>query len=348
LLPDVEAFARANCRTIGSSHMKLWFVHRNERKHIRHKQLFPGKVAENCPQRLTSLFSPFLIFLCIPLVFSCALPTRANAYSATAAHARAPEQESAQQLVRDVVWNEVQAQIHDKRRWRFHKTQWKGAVSKLYDVIQTKYGDVHRLLAIDGKALKGRALQAENSRIRRIADNPQAIEQAQRARDADSKQERDMLEMLPNAFIFREIGRDGDVVKLAFTPNPNFHPQTHEAQVFHHMDGTMLVDGRVKRLIEIRGRLTRPVEFWGGLLGHLDAGGTFSVKQRDVADGHWDMVYLRVNMNGKALFFKTISVHQHEEYTDYHLVPDDITLTQAAKVLKQDVEPPSSRNLAGN
>ncbi|HTU32338.1 MAG TPA: hypothetical protein VMF66_00890 [Candidatus Acidoferrum sp.] len=247
--------------------------------------------------------------------------------------------------MRDVVWNEVQAQNRDTRHWHFHETQWKGAVRKVYDVIQTKYGDVHRLLAIDGQPLDAKAQEAESKRIQKLCNDPQQIEQAQKARNADAKQEQELLEMLPDAFIFREVARKDDIITLAFTPNPDFHPSTHEAQVFHHMDGTMLVDGRVKRLLEIHGKLTTPVEFWGGLLGHLDAGGTFNVQQRDVADGHWDMVYMRVNMDGKALFFKTISVHDHEAYSDYQQVPDNITPSEAARQLKQDAESP--RDYAG-
>jgi hypothetical protein len=284
------------------------------------------------------------ILLSIPLVLSCALTASANTLPSRADRASA-QQESAQQLVREVVWNEVQAQLHDRSHWRFHETQWKGGVPKVYDVIQTKYGDLHRLLAIDGKPLDGKALQAENRRIQKLCHDPGQIIQEQQARNADARQERAMLEMLPTAFIFSEDGREGDVIKLSFTPDPNFRPATREAEVFHHMDGTMLVDAHMKRLLAIDGELMTRVEFWGGLLGHLDAGGTFKVRQRDVGDGHWDMVYLHVNMAGKALFFKTISVQQHESYSDYHRVPDDITPTQAAKELNEDVE--SQRDLAG-
>ncbi|MGH9735634.1 MAG: hypothetical protein ACRD8A_13720 [Candidatus Acidiferrales bacterium] len=291
-------------------------------------------------RRFGSRLSTLPIFLALPLAFSCVAVPVAEAFPASAASAHENEHESAQQLVRDVVWNEIQTQTHDTRLWHFHETQWKGAVRKMYDVIQTKYGDIHRLVAIDGHPLDGKALQAENRRVQKLSGDLKEIEQAQKARDADAKQERGLLEVLPKAFIFRETGRKGDVVKLAFTPDPNFHPSTHEAQVFHHMDGTMLVDARAKRLLEIHGTLMTPVEFWGGLLGHLDAGGTFNVVQRDVGEGHWDMVYLRVNMDGKALFFKTISVHDHEAYSNYRRVPDDITPADAAKQLKQDAESP--------
>lgn len=327
--------------------MKLWSVHRKRSESIWNARLLPAKRERSCPQRVASLSSPLPFFLCIPLALSCALTTAADARPAVAARAHAQQEESAQQLVRDVVWNEVQGQVHDTSHWRFHETQWKGAGRKVYDVIQTKYGDLHRLLAIDGKPLDGKALRAENKRIQKLCQEPRQVEQAQKARDDDAKQEQSMLEMLPNAFLFHEARRQGDLVKLAFVPDPHFRPTTREAQVFHHMEGTMLVDAHQKRLVQIDGELKTPVEFWGGVLGHLDAGGTFNVKQRDIGDGHWDVVSLRVNMNGKALFFKTIAVQQRESYTDYKRVPDDITLTQAATVLKQDVESTPSRDLSG-
>lgn len=287
------------------------------------------------------------ILVSLPLAFSPCAAARASALPSAVAHAKSPtssHDENAQQLVRDVVWNEVQAQTKDQRHWRFHETQWRSAGRKLYDVIQTKYGDLHRLLSINGQPLDGKALAAENSRIERLSAQPAQVQDAQKKRDQDAKQERTMMRMLPHAFIFHEVSREGDVVKLAFIPDPNFHPSTREAEVFHHMEGTMLVNGRVKRLVQIDGRLTSPVQFWGGLLGHLDAGGTFKVQQKNVGYGHWDMVYLHVEMNGKALFFKTISVHQQEAYSDYELVPDDLTLQQAARELRQDVE---RRDLAG-
>lgn len=249
-----------------------------------------------------------------------------------------PSQEGAQQLVREVVWNEIQAQTHDHTHWRFHETQWKDTARKLYDVIQTKYGDLHRLIAINGRPLAGPALQAEDSRVEKLSTEPDEVAQAQKRRDADAKQELRLLRMLPHAFIFHEAGREGDIETLSFVPDPTFHPSSHEAEVFHHMEGKLLVNARLKRLVQIDGRLTSRVNFWGGLLGHLDKGGTFKVEQRDVADGHWDEVFLQVNMNGKALFFKTISVHQHEAYSDYRRVPDDMSLQQAARELKKDVE----------
>jgi hypothetical protein len=294
------------------------------------------------PQRIRLASLSVLLFFLLTFFSSVSLQAGARLLPPTP---KEPHQESAHDLVRDVVWNEVQAQLHDETHWRFHETQGRDAARKLYDVIQTQYGELHRLLAIGGNALKGRALQVENNRIQQLSENPAQMEAAQKRRDADAMQERTMLRMLPDAFLYHEEGQQGDIMKLSFAPNPDFNPSSREAEVFHHMEGTVLVDVEVKRLVQIDGRLMTRVNFWGGILGHLDQGGTFQVEQRDVGDGHWDMVFLNVNMNGKALFFKTISVQQHETYSDYHRVPDDLSPAQAARELKQDVE--SQRDLSG-
>jgi hypothetical protein len=110
----------------------------------------------------------------------------------------------------------------------------------------------------------------------------------------------------------------------------------HPAQVFHHMEGTLLVDGQQKRLAEISGELTSEVKFLGGLLGHLNKGGTFLVKQQDLGSGHWELTTMDVQMNGKALFFKTIAVREQETDTHFQQVPDDMTLQQALEVLQKD------------
>jgi hypothetical protein len=45
--------------------------------------------------------------------------------------------------------------------------------------------------------------------------------------------------MLPDAFVFNYGGRDGDLIKLSFTPNPNFQPPFLEAHVSHDMEGEL-------------------------------------------------------------------------------------------------------------
>lgn len=245
------------------------------------------------------------------------------------------EREPAQQLLRDVIWNEVHAQDTDHSFWRFREIRQENGKAELLDVFETPTGQIHRLLAVDGAPLKGAERDAEDRRIQDAMDHPDQIEKAQKKRSQDGDEELRLLKMLPNAFDFRYDGSKDGAVKLAFTPNPNFHPDNREAEVFHHMEGTILVDARSKRLLEIDGLLTSDVKFGAGVLGHLYKGGTFCVRQRDVGEGHWDTTFLNVHMDGRALFFKTIAVRQQESYSDYKRLPNSISLQQAAKQLSR-------------
>jgi hypothetical protein len=121
---------------------------------------------------------------------------------------------------------------------------------------------------------------------------------------------------------------------LRFSPDPRFRPPDHAAQVFHHMEGVVMVDSEQQRLAAIDGKLTSEVKFFGGILGHLEKGGTFNVEQKEVAPRIWELSVMHVHMNGKALLFKTIDVQEDETYSDFKAVPPDTSLEQAAQRLK--------------
>ncbi len=141
---------------------------------------------------------------------------------------------------------------------------------------------------------------------------------------------------LQKAFLFTKASKNGDVTTLSFKPNPNFHPPNREARVFHEMVGELIVNTRERRLVEIKGHLLNEVKFGGGLFGHLAPGGTFEVKQVEVAPNHWEMTAMNINMKGKVLFFKTISVQELEEHSEFRPVNDALTLVQAKDLLKKE------------
>ncbi len=107
------------------------------------------------------------------------------------------------------------------------------------------------------------------------------------------------------------------------------------------MDGFIIVNTRQNRLVEISGQLTNGVGFLGGLFGHLDPGGTFDVRRQEIAPQYWAISHLKVNMNGKILFFKTIAVQQDETHSDFQRIPDTTTLTQAEELAEKRSIPPN-------
>jgi hypothetical protein len=256
----------------------------------------------------------------------------------------------AQQLVRETVQNELNSGKNDPSLWRFRKITVKDGKKQMYDVIETKNGEVDRLLSVNGKSLSADQQRAENERIRKLSADSDEQKKRAKTENEDGDKETELLKMLPEALTYQYEGKSGDIIRLTFKPNPQFHASTHEAEVFHHMAGVMLINGRNKRLAELSGKLTSEVKFGGGILGRLNKGGTFEVKQGTVARGHWDMTLLDTELTGKELFFKTISVREKTIESNYSRVPANITVPQAAQMLRKDktesAAMPSKKNAA--
>jgi len=236
----------------------------------------------------------------------------------------------AQWLAREVIRNEVQAEAKNNSLWDYRELSKEDGKELPLEYRETKDGTIHCLLAIDGHPLTPREWRAENLRIRKLIRSPEAVRAAQEKEDADAAQERRVLKLFADGFLFREVGREANLVILEFRPNPKFHPSGNMGHVLRCLQGTMVVDANQKRLVSIHGRLTNEVKFWGGLAGHLDPGGTFSVSMQNVAPGDWELKSLDVEMHGKALLFKTIGIEQHNSYSSYTRVPPNETLVQAA------------------
>lgn len=240
-----------------------------------------------------------------------------------------------QALVREVIHNELTDEADDTTHWRFRKTDVTGGISKTWDVVQTKHGEVQRLIAINGHPLTRQQEIAEEARIQNFLRNSEEQQKRKAASSSDFKQQQALMRLLPNALTYRYAGEEDGLIHLTFTPNPNFHASTREAEVFHHMSGDFFINKSNMRLAEFDGRITSRVEFGWGLLGHLNKGGTFNVKQAEVAKDHWDLTLLQTNITGKVLFFHTITVQEKLTEYDYHRVPDDLTLRQGADLLEQ-------------
>ena len=279
----------------------------------------------------------FLFCTTILTVMVVCLPSNVSAQ--VPASSSSPNIQNPDALVREVIHNEVEAQLHDQSLWCYRERQQEdGKPAKTLRVCQTKDGELERLVALDGRELTSLQAQAEDERIKRLVSHSEQLRAKQKKEREDGEQARNLLATIPDAFLFQCDHESGKLVTLRFRPNPAFRPSTRSTQVFHHMEGTLVVDAEQKRLVEINGRLTSEVKFLGGLLGHLDKDGTFCVKQQQVGEGHWDLRFMSVQMSGKALFFKTITVLETKSLLDYKPLPRGATLQQAADFLIRDFD----------
>ena len=243
--------------------------------------------------------------------------------------------EQPQTLVRQVVTNELQAQQNDDTYWMYLSEVQEPEKTRAQYVMETKEGDLTLLAAENGHALTPQQQQREDKRINSLIHNPGELRKQKQEHERDAQKEQQLLKMLPDGFLYQYEADEGRNIRLSFRPNPKFRPPTREAKVFHAMQGTMLVDGGAKRLVELRGQLVHDVVFGWGIFGRLYAGGTFDVQQTEVAPGRWEATLIDVHITGKALFFKTISEQQHELRRDFLQVSGNITLEQAVEMLKE-------------
>jgi len=244
---------------------------------------------------------------------------------------------SPNELVRKVVTNELKFQDEDHGRWMYRLEKEESGRKQVQEILETNYGSLSRLVSINGHPLDANQQRKENQRVQRLVSHPDEQQKLQQASNKKADQGARLFKMLADVFVFVYASRQGNLVTLTFGPNPNFHPPSLEARVFHTMQGEMTVDINQGRLAAINGHLLEDVRLGGGLLGHLDKGGKFEVRQTEVEPGHWEMTTLGVDMTGKALLFKTIGVLQTEEHGDFHRMPDNLTLAEAADILNRQI-----------
>jgi len=202
-------------------------------------------------------------------------------------------------------------------------------------VIETREGMLSRIIVEDHHPLTSRQQQQQDQHLQHVIQNPSELKKQKKEQEHDKQREQQLLAMMADGFLYEYEGSEGRNISLGFRPNSGFDPPTRETEVFHAMQGTMIVDDATKRLKELRGRLVRDVVFGWGILGRLRRGGSFDVRQDEVAFGHWELTLIDVHITGKALFFKTIGEQQHEERSDFQEVPANLTPAQAVEMLKQ-------------
>jgi len=222
----------------------------------------------------------------------------------------------------------------DQSRWQYLDLVRRPDGEALYLVIETGHGSVRKKLQQNGRPLTDDELRAEDERIRSFVNDPSQQEKQRKDGEQDDKRAASMLRLLPDAFLWSVRSEDHDSVTLAFTPNPNFRPPDMESRVFAAMEGQIVVHKTQNRVVTIKGKLIRDVKFGFGLLGRMNAGGTFNVERREISPGVWQITESHVHITGRALLFKTIGEEEDEVKTQFLPTPAT-SLQKAADLLKE-------------
>lgn len=244
----------------------------------------------------------------------------------------------ARDLVRDTIYNELHDREHDSH-WEYRSECISAAEKRVREQVETDQGPIFRLLAEDGSPLNASQQQREDARLAAYLRSPGQIARVEREHEEDEARLAGVMALLPQAFLFDYQGApQGDQVRIAFRPDPAFVPTGYEARIVHALTGTLLVDARLKRMVEMHAIVAERVDLGYGLLGHVDKGGTFSIHRRQVSAEHWKTDLVDVHVEGKILMLKTVSKDQKEARSDFRPVPRGTTLAEARDMLTEAVD----------
>jgi hypothetical protein len=203
-------------------------------------------------------------------------------------------------------------------------------------VVETSDGPMERLISEDGKPLSSNQEKAEDRRITYLVNHPDEFRRETQRRRNDEARMPELLRELPRIFLFKTVGYSGDYARIAFQPNPSFQEKNYQDRVVHAMSGVLLIDTTDTRLCGLDVRLEHRVEFGFGLLGELSDNTHFSLAREEVSPGHWEANKIRVHLDGTVLLLKSVSRDDDSSRDGFEPVAHDLTVAQAAAILRSN------------
>lgn len=238
--------------------------------------------------------------------------------------------QDARQLVRLAVQTELTADRNDHSHWIYFDIDSRPSRVVKQWVAETSDGSLRRVVEQNGQRV---AEADQRQRMDSFLHDSSARSRQRKGDQHDDQQATELLKLLPDAFTWTMQGTRGNTTLLHFKPNPNFRPPDIEARVFAAMEGDMAVDNSQHRIVSLKGRLIHDVKIGWGLLGNLNAGGTFDVERRETGNSVWQITETHVHIQGHALLFKTISEQEDDVKTQFRQLPASITMQQVESQL---------------
>ena len=297
-----------------------------------------------CPTRLIRVrrLSPLFLMLLWPVL----APFISAGQSALAIQsALAPAE--AQALVARALATELRLAQDSSHpmRYRLHKTSPRLTSTK--EIIETRDGDVARLVSLFDKPLSQADEQAEEARLDALLNDASRQRHRKQNEEGDLGIVLKLLRMLPDAYLYQYVGAGagptGRVEKFSFRPNPNFSPPDLETEALKAMTGELWIDAAQERVTRLEGHLQEDTDYGWGILGKLDKGGWIVIEQSDVGGRQWRIARFQMKMNLRILF-KTRSIDTAEEMSQYSPLPGGLGYQEAIRMLRAK---PASSTEAG-
>jgi hypothetical protein len=108
----------------------------------------------------------------------------------------------ANEFVRQIIGNELQAEKNDHSHWMLRLEARKSGKTEVREVVETKDGDLDRLISVNGKPLPEDQQREREQGLQRLISNPTELKKSKREADEDQARSQRLLKTLPDALVF--------------------------------------------------------------------------------------------------------------------------------------------------
>ncbi|HEX9202198.1 MAG TPA: hypothetical protein VF865_21750 [Acidobacteriaceae bacterium] len=240
-------------------------------------------------------------------------------------------------LVRRAIQHRLE-ESRNHRPVRYVIRQMNGHDDTTKEVIETKDGDVDRLVAVNGAPLSADADRAEAARLDTLLNNPDQQQQRSRNERKNKARMEHLASLVPDAFVYRLEGVEscttGQCYRVSLSPNPQFNPPDRESSLFRGVAGTVWIDKTQERLERLDAHFIANVDFGFGILGRVNKGGTVLVEQTDAGGDEWVVTSLKLNVSGKVMMVKSFRRQVDQEMSHYSVIVP-MSYREAIELLKK-------------
>jgi len=223
-------------------------------------------------------------------------------------------------------------------RYRMRKIDERSDTTR--EEIETRQGDVARLIERNGQPITASEDDAEKERLNAILRSPSEFIRHHKRDSATRKDVMPIVGLMPQAMIYSYVpgqpqqpGVKSPQVVIDFKPDPKFKPPTMFADLLTGVEGRMWIDAESHRLTRIEGHVLQPINFGFGLVGHIYPGGTIELEQANAGGDRWVYSHLALHLSLRAMMVKTIPEDNQMTASDFRPLPAPVSFQDAVRLL---------------
>ncbi len=223
-------------------------------------------------------------------------------------------------------------------RYRVRKIDARSDTTR--EEIETRQGDVARLIERNGQPITAQEDAAEKERLKAILQAPAEFIKHHKRDNSTRSDVMQLVRLMPQAMIYsyapgqpQPPAATTPQVVIDFHSDPAFKPPTMLSEVLTGLEGRMWVDPKSRRVTRIEGRVLRPLNFGFGILARVYPGGTIELEQTNTGGDRWVYSHLVEHLTVRAMMVKTMPENSQMTASDFRPLTAPVSFQEAVRML---------------